>query len=237
MKLNLLFTFVLLGVISALSACAIGDFPVYSAEAIEGWVVDADTKQSLEGVVITADWELQASGYFPGGSPIAGELTVMESVTDKNGRFAFPAWGPIRQFKGHLHNNAPRLIVFKSGYEYRVLSNKPRFTVEEQLEPVRRSEWNGKTIEMKPFKGTIDQYAQLVYNLDNAVDFARYGKNCEWKKIPSMLIVIHQHGQQFEDKGIKIRGWQSGTRIKKATDVHKEAHCGSPEEFFKSYLP
>lgn len=145
----------------ALPACATIYPPAYSAEPIDARVIDAETKQPLEGVVVTADWELRG-GASPGGSTTVGELMVMEAVTDKNGQFHFPAWGPIRQFKGELHNHDPRLILFKSGYEYRILSNEPRFDAEAALQPVRHSQWNGKTIELQKFVGTPEQWFGML---------------------------------------------------------------------------
>src|SRR6266849_1854255 len=71
-----------------LQACA----TTYSAEPIEAWVVDADSGQPIEGVVVTANWELEI-GTLGGNIPV-GQIMVMETVTDQKGRFYFPAWGP-----------------------------------------------------------------------------------------------------------------------------------------------
>ena len=79
-----LFRFIVLGgVIFSLQACS----NTYSAKAIEAWVVDAETKKPLEGVIVVAHWELNY-GLEGGG---AYQLQVMEDVTDKKGRFYFPA--------------------------------------------------------------------------------------------------------------------------------------------------
>src|SRR5882672_257399 len=61
------------------SACA--SFPFfYRAEAIEGWVADAETGMPLEGVIVVGHWRLK--GGFEGGNPVA-ELKILESVTDQ----------------------------------------------------------------------------------------------------------------------------------------------------------
>lgn len=58
--------------LAAVPACAT---PIrYSAEPIEAWVVDAETKQPLDGVVVTANWQLK-EGTF-GGSVQVGQLMV-----------------------------------------------------------------------------------------------------------------------------------------------------------------
>src|SRR3990172_3705709 len=75
-----------------LTACALVSLK-YSAEPIEARVVDAETKQPLEGVIVTANWEL-VEGTLAGGPRVLGQMMVMEAVTDANGRFSFPALGP-----------------------------------------------------------------------------------------------------------------------------------------------
>src|SRR5437879_7785045 len=72
-----------------LSAC--GGMPVYRAAPIEAWVVDADTNEPLEGVIVTANWQL-VSGTLAGGEVPKGQLMVMEAVTDKDGGFYVEDW-------------------------------------------------------------------------------------------------------------------------------------------------
>lgn len=236
MKRNLLFV-VLLGTASGLPACAT---PLtYSAEPIEAWVVDAETKQPLEGVIVTANWELRG-GPSPGGSTPAGQLMVMEAVTDKNGRFHFPAWEPkLRLPLTELHNHDPRLLLFKSGYRYAELANERRYISRPEtiLEPVRRSDWNGKTIELKPFKGTMEEWAEHVYSLGSDIyyDFAR-GKDCNWKKIPRILTALHKMSLYFDAQGVKLKGWRLGQHVLRIEDIPRNSICGSVDEFFRSYL-
>ena len=79
------FAFLLILVLP-LQGCA----TAYSAKEIEARVIDADTRQPLEGVNVVAHWVLHFG--MEGGQQT--DLELMETVTDKNGRFHFPAWGP-----------------------------------------------------------------------------------------------------------------------------------------------
>lgn len=216
----------------ALPACA---SLMYTAEPMEARIIDADTKQPLEGAVVVAHWQLERGSV--GGSYPAGQLMVMETVTDKDGKFNFPGFGPKPAITSHLVHKDPALILFKSGYHYRVLTNQYTSDIEQRTRMVRRSEWNGKTIELIPFKGTQEEYAEHVHQLDNNLEWARYGKDCEWKKIPRMLIALHRTSEYFNSQGVKVRGWQIGARIRRVTDVRHEKQCGSPQEFFKDYQP
>lgn len=216
--------------IAPLSACA----QQYSAEPIEAWVVDAETKQPIEGVIVTANWQLQSGNA--GGSFHGGQLMVMETVTDKQGRFYFSGWGPLKPKQGYLINLDPQLLFFKSGYEYLRLNNTP-FRENMHKDPVRKSDWNKKTIDMKRFKESLEEYAEHVHQLDNDLEWARFGDDCEWKNVHRMLLELQRMSEYFESKQVKLPGWRGGARIRKVTDVGNQAQCGSANEFFRSYLP
>lgn len=218
-----------------LPACAGYPPLTYTADPIAAKVIDADTKQSLEGVVVVAHWELER-GTVGGNVPVS-QLMVMETVTDKDGRFTFPGWGPKTVWDSFLVDKAPQLLLFRSSYDHRVLRNEYNSSRELRIKPIRRSEWSGKTIELKPFKGTAEEYAEHVHALDNDLEFARYGEDCEWKKIPRMLVALHRMSEYFDSQGVKLQGWQIGARIRKVTDVGNEKQCGSPQEYFKTYQP
>ena len=141
----------------------------YSAEPIEAWVVDVETQQPLEGVIVVAAWTLEANGLYwdwekweLAGSihqgSRTGALQVFETVTDQSGRFAFPAWGPIKTSKGRLIDEDPKLIFFKSGYGYGVLANSlgtGGIDRERVRNPVRWSNWSGKTIKLQLYNAAF----------------------------------------------------------------------------------
>ena len=121
----------------------------YSAEAIEARVVDAETNKPIEGVIVVAHWQLYG-GLHPDD---AGELTILETVTDKAGRFHFPAWGP-KFANARLAWMDPEILLFKSGFKYERIANELIFAALSDMGPsLRRSRWNGKTIKMEKFGG------------------------------------------------------------------------------------
>jgi len=231
MTSTLLRAALLLALLTPLQSCGF----VYKAEPIEAWVVDAANDQPIEGVIVVAHWQLK--GGLEGGNPV-GQMMVMETVTDAKGRFYFPGWGPKLRPYGTLKTQSPSLLFFKSGYGYQELENKlTNKALRGELDLPLRSDWDGKTIKMEKFMGTIDEWAEHVHQLDNNLEWARYGENCEWKQIPQMLVAIHRLGKQFESQGVNLRGWQIGVVIRKVTDVGKQKQCGTAEDFFRSYLP
>lgn len=187
----------LLALLTPLQSCA---FFTYTAEPIEAWVVDAETNQPLEGVIVVAHWQLK--GGLEGGNPV-GQMMVLETVTDAKGRFYFPGWGPKRRpLNGELKTDSPGILLFKSGYAHRGLDNGGmRKTAKGAL----YSEWHGKTVKMERFKGTdIQAQHKNLLNFSKEVDsFATwYTDPCQWTHIPIAVNTIMQERKKFEAQGI-----------------------------------
>ena len=204
----------------------------YSAESIEAWVVDAETSQPLEGVIVVAHWQLYG-GMHPDQ---LGELMILETLTDKAGRFHFPAWGP-KSVPAGLASNArlrhldPEMLLFKSGYKYQRIANELTSAVLNDAGPsLRRSQWNGKTIKMEKFGGTQKEYADHLSFLKTSLGFAYNGQDCEWKLIPRMLLAQHNEMLRLEEKKIY-------NTLQSVENVSGQKKCGSAQEFFRGYLP
>ncbi|HEX6550206.1 MAG TPA: hypothetical protein VF117_05980, partial [Gammaproteobacteria bacterium] len=93
MKHVALFLITVLLTPSFLVAC--GQDTVLSADPIDATLVDADTGKPLAGVPVVAYWALK-SGSLTGDSLPCGAAGVEEAVTDKDGKFHIPGWGPIK---------------------------------------------------------------------------------------------------------------------------------------------
>ncbi len=98
----------------------------YSSEEIRGTIVDAETGQPIEGVVVSAYWDVNKLHLAFGdvGSGTERTLIKFEVVTDKEGNYLIPAWGPkwvsVLEYMG---GNDSYLIFFKSGYRRKGVSN------------------------------------------------------------------------------------------------------------------
>src|SRR5690242_16777699 len=81
----------------------------YFAKPLAGRVVEAGTPTPVPGVTVVADWQLQ--GGMEGGTA-RGHVALEETVTDADGRFAFPGWGPRFAFPwGRLKERDPLLLL------------------------------------------------------------------------------------------------------------------------------
>ena len=91
--------------------------PQYSEPSLTGRIVDATTKQPLEGVLVYGYYATQ-TGSVGGGRPLADQVRSFEAQTDANGVFTLPAWNTgDRVIRGEPMSLFPMISVYKPGYE------------------------------------------------------------------------------------------------------------------------
>jgi hypothetical protein len=207
----------------------------YSSPALEARVVDASTGQPMAGVIAVAHWELEG-GLYHGRT--TGQLVVLETVTNADGQFSFPAWGPkLRPFFGTLKlSSSPRLALFKS--EYTVAHPPPEWSL--SMDPAPRvlplPHWHHTNIQMKKFEGSFEEYAKHLGFLDDTLRFAFQYDDCTWKQIPRILVALHLEEQRFKEQRIPTYRTPLLNREERAKWA-EPSRCGSVKEFLRSYLP
>ncbi len=227
---------------SALQGCTTS----YGAKPIEARVVDANTGRPLEGVIINAKWELNFGWEY--GSYY--DMKVMEAVTDQNGRFSFPAWGPEPipsqlPWNARMQNGDPVMTFFKGGYIPLRLRNEREEWHRFSGPRIRTSEWNGKTIELKKFdenfKYSLPGYAAMVNGLvDSGLSYSVSGGYiCDWMKTPRMLVAMLKEVDRIneQDKSHTISNTISSKYIINEFELSSlQNGCGSTKEFLKEYM-
>jgi hypothetical protein len=216
--------------------------PAYRAEPLAATVVDAESGEPLEGVIVVAHWEV-ANPY---GAAVA-QVMVMETTTDKQGTFAFPAWGPKRPdislaplavapSSGRLKYKDPELLLFKRDYMPLTLQNPSDFPPGYGKGAVRHSYWNRKTIKLRPSAGDLKAYAWALVIFDAPdLNFAFSLPDCSWKRIPRMILALDKEADR-----LKTEGMHSGPGSLENFDARSSPHaevCGSLSEFMRSYKP
>jgi hypothetical protein len=210
----------------------------YSAMPIEAWVVDAETNQPVPGVIVIASWVLE--GGLEGGNQL-DRMMVMEAVTDSAGKFSFPAWGPKKvPSYPRVYSNArlkemdPQLFLFKDDHRYLwLLNEKTSKQMASQGPSMRTSDWNGKTIKLKPFKGNIHEYKENVSAFSTALDSVTtkqvctesscYGTGaCDWNHTPKAIAEL---GKQ--ERIPSIRGTTVYTHLLVGAEYFSLKGCGS----------
>jgi len=158
---------------------------VYFAKPITGRVVEAGTPTPLPGVTVVADWQLQ--GGLEGGRT-EGHVVILETVTDADGRFAFPAWGPrfAYPFK-HFEERAPLLLFFKAGYVPKHVENR-NWT----RGWVLTSDWDGETTLLEPASRYPGRYAAILQMFGSGIDLWFFYHRCVWQSLPHLLLALDQ---------------------------------------------
>lgn len=108
MKKIIVITLLNILLVLSTSACA---FVMRYDGPYEGRVIDAETGQPLEGVVVLGVWYREHPG--PGGA-VSEYYDAMETITDKDGEFKIKGLGLLV-----MSNVIPMdVLIFKAGYTY-----------------------------------------------------------------------------------------------------------------------
>lgn len=206
----------------SISACANS----YRGAAIEGRVVDAETKQPVKDVVVVIEWQLYGRPMHP---DIIGRLLLQETVTDAAGRYRFPAWGPLKPKEGVMDRNSPALNFYKRGYKFitrRNYSYEPPYI---ELPDPLISEWDGKTIELWPYRDKLDQKSELhelgeccyLYSLDE--------EKCAWQQMPRLTAELMKRAREYRKQGLITRPPSRGRLM-------YGGKCPDPDQVLKDYF-
>ena len=191
------------------------DVPLfYSAKEIRARIVDEKTGAPIAGAVVVAQWILAVvSGRGP-------TLHIAEAVTNDKGEFVIAEWGPkARRPLTGLTWKSPQILVFKSGYNPRVLPNAPVKEVA-RLHPdyktaktnaildgwlwfdgapkenVQECLWNGLNIDMEPFVGPPDKWIGWLNNFMSDV------AEEDGKDLPRLMQILSAERRYFENNRV-----------------------------------
>jgi len=174
----------------------------FTADAIAGKVVDEETGEPLSGVIIVAQWTINPKwvGYDN------ELLNVLETVSDKDGNYGFPAWGPkllsvpavfISASDLFGKGDDPMVVYYKSGYwpaqEYNEVTYSGQ-DIAKRKTPLGGFAANGKTIRLKKWDGKDEmKYYERLSSMTDQL-------KGDWKLYPRMALAIGPMYQQLVDK-------------------------------------
>jgi len=204
----------------------------YTHKPIGVKIVDESTGEPIEGVIGVAVWTAaQPLGGW------GGVLNVVEVVSDEYGRIRFPAWGPVMATNRFLDYRGAQISLYKPGYNIPHYSNPIDGDLADwRAKHPNRSPYDGKTIRMRKFEGSLSEYIEEVKYYDRNLNKIRWGENCEWQKIPLTLVALHKFSEELDQRAKKIHTRITGKEIKKLSDIDIVPHCASPEKFFEVYM-
>ena len=206
-------------------SCASGR--VYDIESIQGAVVDADTGNPLEGVVVVAFYEVEKGGWA--GSVQTGYLEPVEAVTDSNGHYSMPALGKVdsTRFGGYISKWAPELYFYKFGFSVEMRRNNYR--EHDWMDDTRYSEWNSKTIELNRFEGSEEEYVNNI---------SAFSRELEWAMSrigPCMLIGVPMSLRELEKTKTTFKNPRSYNYVMDSLALYdKLEKCHGYKEFINA---
>lgn len=201
----------------AASGCATAT--AYRGAAVEGWVVDSETQRPIENAIVAIKWALEG-GLHP---DVIGSLLLQETVTDANGHYAFPAWGPLKAKDGYVTHSAPDIVAFKLGYLPKPFWNAHDDWRKPLPDPLV-SRWNGKKLVLTALPP--GEFGDRGYG---AVFGGLYHSHrpCDWEQIPRMTAAMIEYGRPFETP--------FGGAIPHISGPHPHG-CRDPKVFLGEYL-
>ena len=109
---NIFHFFIITTIVWLSFTCTAYAWLYYSKPEFRGRVIDAETKQPVEGAVVVVLYEKWEFGGPGGGNTLP--MDAKETLTDKNGEFYFPSYrtliGPLSR------ENDVSFIIYKPGY-------------------------------------------------------------------------------------------------------------------------
>ena len=180
---NLLKRLGLAAILIAIPIIALAPPLVYFGKEIRGRVVDADTGAPVEGVSIVAEWQIYVMVVQP---HLDGRIKVIETTTQSNGDYLVHGWGPVvRPPWGALFKHSPTLTLFKSGYYPKSLLNN-----RDSDNMVRKSDFNGKMIQLKRFDGDFQALNSQFLSTD------AWLTGC-WRDCPQYVLALDAEAKRL----------------------------------------
>lgn len=154
--------------------------PVYAGGPYRGRVIDAETKQPLEGAVVLAVWENKAPGI---SGTSYSYLDSEEVLTDEDGKFVVGKNPPLSSTMPWVAG--PRLTIFYPGYGfYPRYQVSPKGSTRIHLETMEKQEL---TIELPKLK-TREERLRVIRGVFPGMEVPR-------KKIPYLMHMINKESK------------------------------------------
>jgi hypothetical protein len=176
----------------------VSDSPIYFAQSLHGKVVDATTNKPLQGVVVMAEWMLQPNVAYLSQSV---RLHALETITDADGNYALPGWGPRLRPPGlALANLSPRMVFIYPGYYPDIEINGWESPQARNKAMIRSSIWDGKTIGLRQFDGNWE----LLRNYVSSAWSPIWGCGFECPKLIGRAISANRYIDRNKPKNLRL---------------------------------
>ena len=193
----------------------------YRGEAIHGRIVDAETGAPVAGAVVIGYHEL-VKPFGLEAPIIAGKLHVAEAVTDADGRYHLPAWGPVpRPDKSYLRRDEPILMIYREGY--RLFTNAGYHPGDNRS--VLTSRYDGRTIPLQRLEDGLEEEAREAARITTimaGVFEPVFGAGpCDWREIPRTVSGFDRLRRRLEANDL------APGRLPAIDQLEAQGNCGN----------
>lgn len=175
--------------------------PYYTSEPFDVRVVDAGTGQPIEGAFVFAWWPLYKWSF---DAPRTGSLLkVLETVTDRDGRFHIEGFTRPNLTFERLRAEDPGLIVYKPGYFFGVFFSAYTLDELEHLGATRKSKLAGKTVGLKRFDGDNERMRNQLLSV--FTDLGPIATSCLWTMVPRIILAVDAEAKRIRREEPSVR--------------------------------
>lgn len=183
----------------------------------------------VAGAIIAANWNVE--GAWNGAS--LGQLAISEVVTDKDGWFRIPQWGPKYVWKGAVSESEPVIRIYHPNFVPLIIRNVEG-TAMRSASRIIRFRLQDQELVLQPFTGSSFQREAVLENLIRSLGVIFQGGSgclCNWRDIPRLLIAMQREKDLLERTG------SGKTLVYVYRDIRSsERQCGNAEKFFQEFL-
>ena len=167
--------------------------------------------------------EIRARVITPGGQPIPGaivaanwhvtdwardslaQLEIVEVVTDEDGWFRIPRWGPRFIWYGRLLQSEPTIRVFAPGFVPLVVRNTGPGQIPKTAGSMIGFRRHGEDLILQPFIGSMldyeDEFFAMNHSLDSIVIPSSSRDVCLTDEMPRLLNALQKVKDALEREG------------------------------------
>lgn len=157
----------------------------YYSPEISARVVTAEGTP-VAGAIVLASWTMHSSWTnYP-----VGQLKVAEVITDANGWFRIPAWGPVRAESG-LNVREPVVRIFKPRLVPLIIYNTEGVGMT-MADHIIRFRLQGQSVTLERFSGRPAEYFQTLLPLLNSLSEIQGASSvrCQWRDRHRILLAV-----------------------------------------------
>ncbi len=174
----------------------------YYANAIEGKILDEETKQPISGVHILAAWD-QSNWLPPFGADAKAPFLVKEAVTDQQGNYKIDGWWKFRIPLGYrMIYSGPTLMYFKYGYSFRYEHNESEPYGLNEVKIFgwqRNSQWDGETITLEELQ-TEDASIEALLRVFSEISSLYWRSGCHDVRpyAPRIMSMLDTYREKYQ---------------------------------------